>query len=323
VYYARDRLPTADDVPAVVRDGCDTLILGPSWRSQQAATATVVQAAHAAGVRVGVAVDAKDLGSLAADGAWFSSRFEKDRDGIYLIGASFLVAPLEGEFTVGGEKVVFHQDGAFRANAAAWTVCMRALRKLVGPRGFLIGEETASGPNLLSLAEFDLHASANYDGYRWSGTMLRRHKAGAGFAPVLEWLSPQAATLAAMCTDTPIILWPAKNKKHQDWWQLCRRLPAGGFRVESDLLANERRFTTSSPVVHGTLFDGGDGKMLLLLAAERPGSATVKFTIPGTIAAKTPDGQPVPCPGGTLDAGQFAPGQIKAFEIAVLRETGQ
>jgi hypothetical protein len=203
---------------------------------------------------------------------------------------------------------------------------------MVGAGGFLIGQEGAMGPTLLSLAEFDLHAATKYDPYRWDSPQarcLRRYKAGAGFAPVLDSLAPEHAALAAMHADTPIILWPARDKNHLPWWRLCRQLPAGGFRVESDLLANERRFTTSSGDVHGTLFDGGDGKMILLLAAEKAGAAKVTLdkALGGVkaVTVQTLDGQAVPlgAGGAEFQAGTLAAWDVKGFRVSVGKEAGK
>ncbi|MFB3891545.1 MAG: hypothetical protein ACE15C_05920 [Phycisphaerae bacterium] len=328
VYYARDKMPAADDVKSMAADGCDTLVLGPAWKADEAAAKAAVAAAHASGIRVGATVDVKDLKTLVADGAWFTKVFEKDRDGLYLVGANCLSNAMgQGEFAVGAEKVSFKRDEAFRANAPSWAVCMRALRATVGPRGFLIGEETGMGPTLLSLAEFDLHAATRYDNYRYDspqGRCTRRYKGGAGFAPVLDSMTADHIGLAATYADTPIILWPAKDKNHAAWWQLCKRLPAGGSRVESDLLAAERRFTTSSANVHGTLFDSGGGQMILLLAAEKPDAAKVTLTIPNaTLAVKTLDGQAVSIAGNVFDAGQFTAWQVKGFEITAAKGGGK
>ena len=149
----------------------------------------------------------------------------------------------------------------------------------------------------------------------------------SGLAPVLATLSREQLALAAMHADTPIVLWPAGDKGHLDWWRLCRLLPPAGCRVESDLLANERRFTTSSADVHGTLFDGGEGQMLLLLAAEKAQSAPVTVTL-GPQSGKgwtvrAAEGQPAPAGGGDgFQAGTFTAGQVKAFHIAAGAKEG-
>jgi hypothetical protein len=308
IYYARDRLPSPDEVKAMAAEGCDTLLLGPAWRENAGAA---IAAAHTAGMRVGATVDVKELGNLVRDGDWFARQFQKDRDGLFVTGASFLNGAIpEGEFEALGEKVALKHDGPFRANAASFAVCMRALRRIVGERGFLIGDPTPCDPTLLSLAEFDLHASADLNPYLWGSAQerdFRRHRAGAGFAPVADSLSPQLMTLTAMHGDTPIVLWPPKDKSHLTWWELCRRLPQGGLRVESDLIAAERRFTTTSPHIHGTLFDGGDGRGVLLLAAEKEHSAKVTFTDPGFTPKE-------------LDAGAFSQWQVKLFELPAPKE---
>ena len=344
-YFAREKLPSADEVKTMAADGCDTLVLGPAWRNDEGATKALVQTAHAAGIRAGAAVNARELPALVGGDEWFTRVFEKNRDGLYLTEANFLMAALSpspslpregvgggGEFKAGVEKVAFKDDGASRANAAPWIICMRALRSAVGPRGFLIGEGTALGPTLLSLAEFDLHAATKYDAYRWDSPQARayqRFRSGAGFAPVLDSLSAEQAGLAAMYADTPLLLWPSKDKNNEAWWKLCRRLPVGGCRVESDLLASERRFTTSSPNIHGTLFDSSAGQMILLLAADKADQAKVALALPnpGTagFSIKTLEGQAVAAiPGeAAFDAGPFAAWQIKGFEITVGKEAGR
>jgi hypothetical protein len=113
-----------------------------------------------------------------------------------------------------------------------------------------------------------------------------------------------------------LVLWPPKDKQHLAWWDLCRKLPKGGVRVESDLLAIERRFTVTGESVHGTLFDGGDGHCLLLLAAEKEESAQVRFSVPVT-ALKTLDGKDVVVRDGGFDAGAFSAWQVKAYEVTL------
>ncbi len=300
-------------------DGCDTLILGPAWRDRPPATAAAVEAAHVAGLRVGAAVDLRDLRALVAGEAWFTRLFQKDRDGLLVSGADFLANGVpEGTFDVLGEKVAFRYDGALCANAAPLAVCMRALRRIVGPRGFLIADPSPGQANLLSLAECDLHVSEKPEPMRWCSPQdrcLRRYRAGAAWGPMLDSLPPPWIALAAMHADTPVILWPPKDKQHLAWWELCRRLPQSGVRVESDLIASERRFTTTSENVHGTLFDGGGGRMLLLVAAEKEDSAQLRLSLPAA-AAKTLDGKEVPIHNGTLDAGTFTAWQVKGFEIS-------
>ena len=321
VYYARERLPSAAEVKSMAAEGCDTLLLGPPWRSDAARTSSAVRAARSAGLRVGATVDAADLPKLARDAKWFAPTFRKGRDGLLITRANFLanVVP-EGEHTVGGRKVAFRRDGAWRADAAAFALCMRAMREIVGRGGFLIGQSGAGGPNLLSLAECDLHAVAEgLKGYRWGdggGRAALRHRTGAGFAPVLDSLPPDWAGLAATYADTPILLWPPRDRRHLAWWRLCRRLPAEGFRVQSDLLPVERRFTTDSPAVHGTAFVGDGGKGLLLLTAEKPASARVTFDAP-LAGVRTLDGKAVKVSGNRFDAGPFSPWQIKGFEVTI------
>jgi len=326
IYYARDRLPSADEVKAMAAEGCDTLILGPAWRGEAGTTAGIVKAAHAAGMRVGATVDVKELKTLVKDGGWFTQRFQPGRDGLFLTNVSFLgdAAP-EGELEALGERTSFKYDGPFRANAAPFAICMRALRRIVGERGFLIGDPGSFEPTLLSLAEFDLHATDALDPYRWGSPQqrcFRRYRAGAGFGPVLDSLSPQWMALGAIHADTPIVLWPPKDKKHLPWWQLCRRLPPGGSRIESDLIAAERRFTTTSPHVHGTLFDGGKGRLILLLAAEKDGAAKVRLALPAR-SVKSLDGKPVPLSGGVFDAGSFSAWQVKGLVIAARKKAGR
>ena len=318
VYYARERLPSAGDVRTMAAEGCDTLILGPAWRGRPADTAAVAAAAHAAGMRLGAAVALKDARTLVQDGTWFSKLFEKDRDGLLVSGASFLDTSLPaGPVEVPGEKLQIAHDGPYRANAAAVAVCMRALRGIVGRKGFLIGDPGAFPPGLLSLAECDAHASADLDSYRWGSPQdrcQRRYRAGAGWAPITESLPQPWIALAAMYADTPLVLWPPKDKQHLAWWELCRRLPRGGLRVESDLLAIERRFTVTGQSVHGTLFDGGDGRAVLLLAAEKDGAAQLRFTVPVS-AVKTLDGKEVPVAGSSFDAGTFSAWEVKGYEV--------
>ena len=322
VYYARQTLPPADEVCRMAAEGCDTLLLGPAWRREPAATAAIVAAAHAAGIRVGAAVDLADIRTLVAGEDWFTRQFQKDRDGLLVSGADFLCNTLpEGRLDVLGEQVAVRYDGPFHANAASLAICMRALRRIVGPRGFLIGDPSPGEANLLSLAEFDLHVSEKPDAMRWCSPQdrcCRRYRAGAAWGPVVDSLPQPWIALAAMHADTPVILWPPKDKQHLAWWELCRRLPPGGVRIESDLIAAERRFTSSSENVHGTLFDGG-GRMLLLLAAEKDDSARVRLMLPA-FTAKTLDGKEVPSGGGMLDAGAFSAWQVKGFELSLPRQ---
>ena len=317
VYYARDKTPTADDVKAMAAEGCDTLILGRTWQTDGAAA---VQAAHAAGMRVGVTVDLKNIKSLVTDGSWFTRLLTPNRDGLFVLNANYLLNAVDpADFDVAGVKVSFRQDGVFRANGPSFAVCMKALRRIVGDRGFLIGDPSAPSPALLSLAEFDLHANADLNAYRWGtpqDSAARRHRAGAGFAPLTDSLPADMAGMAAMHGDTPVVLWPAKDKSHLTWWQVCRQLPDKGCRIESDLLPTERRFTTSSADVHGTLFDGGAGRAVLLLTSAKGGAAQVAFTAPVT-SVKTLDGTAVNAANNAFDTGSLAPWQIKGFEVAI------
>ena len=322
IYYARDKMPSAAEVAEMAAEGCNLLILGPSWRKDSAATARAVKAAHRLGMRVGATVDLKEMQTLIKDDAWFVSHFQKDRDGLYVAPVNFLGSVIpEGTFKALGEDVHFKRDGSNRVNAAAFAVCMRALRRIVGTRGFLIGNPGPLGPNLLSLAEFDLHASEELKDYR-SGTpqqrCFRRYRTGAGFGPVIQSMTPADMALAAIHADTPLILWPTQGKQHLSWWQLCRRLPPEGVRVESDLIAVERHFTTTSPSIHGTYFDGGRGEGILMLGAEKAGSAKVRWSLPGKVLkVTTSDGDEVPVTAGAFDAGSFSEHQVKAFKVSM------
>ncbi|MCL2646599.1 MAG: hypothetical protein FWD61_06280, partial [Phycisphaerales bacterium] len=304
-------------------DGCDTLILGSTWRTDGAQTAAAVKAAHDAGMRIGITVDARDLRSLLTDTNWFTKVFQKEgggRDGLLVKNVSFLAnAPTQEEFTLDGEPISFKTDGPFRANAASFAICMRKLRDLVGRGGFLIGEDAAPGGTLLSFAEFDLHAPLKNDPYRGNEDRryMLRSRCAAGLSPIVDSLTPDLTALAAMHGDTPIILWPPKDRQHDAWWKLTRQLPAKGFRIASDMLPVEGCFTTSSPGVHGTYFDGGDGKSILLLAAEGAETASVTLQFPN--AKVTANGQPVAMIGKTFNAGEFTQWQIKTYEITTAK----
>jgi len=322
IYYARDKMPSAKEVAEMAAEGCNLLILGRSWRKDSAGTARAVKAAHRQGMRVGATVDLKEMQTLVENDAWFVSQFQKDRDGLYVKHVNFLSSEIpEGTFKALGEEVQFKHDGSNRVNAAAFAVCMKALRRIVGAGGFLIGDPGPLGPNLLSLAEFDLHASEELKDYR-SGKdqerCFRRYRTGAGFGPVLQSMTPADVALAATHADTPLILWPAQGKQHLSWWQLCRCLPPEGVRVESDLIAVERHFTTTSPSIHGTYFDGGRGEGILMLGAEKAGSAKVRLSLPGKVLkVATLDGGEVAVTGGELDAGSFSEHQVKAFRVSM------
>ena len=57
-------------------------------------------------MRVGAAVDLKDIRELVKDETWFSKHFEKDRDGLLVTGASFLDTSLsEGPVEALGERL--------------------------------------------------------------------------------------------------------------------------------------------------------------------------------------------------------------------------
>ena len=322
VYYARDSQPAEGDLAAMAAEGCDTLILGTYWQTDPAATAALVEKAHASGLRVGGTVSIAKLKDLVKDDAWFTKCFKKDRDGLLVLNASVLgqVVP-EGEMNVlgeKGEKVKFAYDGPLKANAAAFATCMRALREIVGPKGFLIGDPGKATATLLSLAEFDLRCSTDSKAFK-SGTPQgrcnSRYNCSAGYAPVVSAMDDKDGALAAIHDDTPIILWPAPDKKHVAWWSICKKLPQKGFRVESDLMAAERHFTISSPSVHGSFFDAGQGKGILLLAAEKEDSAKVTLTWPSA-KVKALEGPVVAVESDlSFNAGAFTPWQIKAFEV--------
>jgi hypothetical protein len=293
IYYAKDKLPTEADIKTMAAEGCDTLILGSAWRTDEPAAIAAVKAAHASGMRAGGEVDARNMKSLVTDSAWFTRVFEKDRDGLLVTNASFLANTInQDEFTLDGEPISFKTDGPFRANAASLALCMRKLRQTVGT-GFLISEDTP--PTLLALAECDLHAS----------TAPRPRSDPADFAPITASLTPQQITEAAIHADTPILLWPPSDKQHLAWWQQLQKLPKT-FRIESDLYPAERRFTTSNENVHGTLFDSGDGHMTLLLAAEKTASnVTVTFN------------------GAPIKAGDFTANQVKSIPLPAPKESAK
>lgn len=314
VYYAKDKLPTAAEVKAMAAEGCDTLVLGAAWKTD-ASTAAIVQAAHEANMRVAAAINAKDFGTLLADTSWFTKTFQKDRDGLLVANASFLSSQLPtGDVEFSGAKASFRAVDPAQTNAAAFALAMRAMRELVGPKGFLIGQEDTPGPTLLSLAECDLFMAAKNDKYQWGAAerAMSHHRAAAGLAPVLDSLSDEWKGLATMYGDTPIITWPAKDTRHQAWWQLCQALPKG--RSELSLLAAERRFTTSSPDVQGMLIEGGDGKAVLLLTAGKT-AAGAKVTFSVNIDAVKAGGSAVAVNANAFDAGDFQPWQVKAFEV--------
>jgi hypothetical protein len=320
VYYARDKAPSADEVKAMAGEGCNTLILGPWWLKDAAGAAAAVAAAHAANMRVGAAVDMREIKAMVTDAAWFTKLFQKDRDGLLVTGVNFLSKDIpQGDFDVLGEHVTLRADGASHANAAGLAICMRALRGIVGERGFLIGETDEFGPTLLSLAEFDLHCtSGKLDGYRWgdfSGQASRRNRGSAGFGPVLDSLAGDLPSLAAIHADVPIILYPSKDKAHLPLWKAYLETNPKGVKIESDLYPLERRFTVAAQSVHGTLYDGGDGKAVLLLAATKAEAAKVTLTLKDA-KVKTLDGADVAVAGGTFDAGNMTQGKIKGFQVS-------
>jgi hypothetical protein len=154
------------------------------------------------------------------------------------------------------------------------------------------------------------------------GDFFERHRCAAGSAPIVQAMSPEQLVSTVIQADTPIVLWPPQGKSHVAWWDLARKLPARGFRVESDLLPTERRFTTSTDNVHGTLFDGGDGRMVLLLAAEKADAAKVTLSLPGAKVVNA-QGASVALQDGKFDAGSFTASQVKLFEISAPKETGK
>ena len=189
-------------------------------------------------------------------------------------------------------------------------------------RGFLIGENSAPA-TLLGSAEMDLQVPGNPSlSQRNHDDFFERDRCGAGSAPIVGAMTPEQLALTVVHVDTPIVLWPPAGKSHAAWWDLARHLPAKGFRIESDMLPAERRFTTSTGNVHGTLFDGGEGRMILLLAAEKADSPKVTLSLPG---ARITDarGAPVPLQDGKFDAGSFTVSQVKLFEISAPKEAGK
>ena len=318
VYFAKDRLPAVTDIAAMSAEGCNVLILGAGWRSQM--LAKLVEAAHAAGMRVGVAIDIKDLKEMAGDDSWFKQYLKQDQDGIFVNGVNFFSNKLpQGEFTVLGEKVSFKYDGADLVNAAPFALCMKALRKMVGPRGFLIGDPGDFPPTELAFAEFDLCAFKDLTKYpRYSS---KRYPVGAGLAPVTDTLSGSIGACGAMYADTPIILWPAAGKGHLNWWNLCKNIPSSGASTEQDFVPSDRRFSISSSEVHGTLYKTGNGTYLLLVGAAAPDGAYVNIDTGGdSLSVRTLDDEPVACKNGTFNAGSFVPSQVKGFRISVSKK---
>jgi hypothetical protein len=324
VYYAKGALPGAADVKAMAAEGCDTLILGAAWQKDAGATQGVVEAAHAVGMRVGATVDARNIKALLADTTWFSKVFQKDRDGLLVTNVGFLSAVISpGEFEAAGAKAVFKALDSGSSNAVSFALGMRALRKLVGSGGFLVGQEDPPGATLLSMAEFDLFYSAAADAYRGGSPQdrcLKRYRAGAGFGPMVDSLSPQWMGLAVMHADTPIILWPPKDHQHAAWWQLCQKFPRG--RSALSLLAGERRFDTTSDAVQGMLMQGAGGKALLLLTAGNVATARVTFTAP-VESVKGNDGTSVVVSGNSFDAGDFQAWQVKAYDVMIGKQNAE
>jgi hypothetical protein len=320
VYYSNDKLPSESDVKTMAADGCDTLLLGPAWRADRAATTAVIKAAHDSGIRVGATVDIAQVKELAADGKWFTDLFQKDRDGVVLTNADFLAdAVPQGDADAMGEKVSFKRDAEYRVNAASFALCMRAIRQTVGSAGFMIGVAPKGAVNLLSLAECDLQITDDTQSFIYdspANRMSRRIRGAAGFGLLTPSVSENLAAMAAEFADTPILLWPARDGSHKPLWQIFARLgkdvTAGG-----DLLPGEKAFTTSNPDIHGTLFERPDGTATLLLAAEKPGSATISFFRPGaTVTGATMN-------GNAFDTGTLSAWQVKTFDVTFAKESGK
>ena len=343
VYFARDKMPSAAEVKAMAAEGADTLVLGAAWKADAAGTAAAVQAAHESNMRVGAVIDARQIKSLLADTSWFTKVFQKDRDGLFVTNISFLSSQMpEGDIDACGIKATFAKSGdtmiaapagggpgqpatgesvpvSTHSNALAMAASMRALRGLVGAKGFLIGQDDAPGATLLGMAECDVYCPKKADEYQWGGPVdrfLKRGRAGgAGLGVLADSVSPQTAGLAAMQGDTPIVVWPAKDTLHQAWWNLTKKLPAG--RSELSLLPHERRFSTSNESVQGMLIVGDGNKATLLLTADKAGAAKVTFTVP-VESVKALDGAAVPVAANAFDTGDFAPWQIKAYEVVLV-----
>ena len=312
VYYAKDRLPSVSDVAAMAEEGCNVLILGAGWKSQT--LAKVVEAAHAAGIKVGVTIEVKDLKDFAGDDSWFKQYLKQDQDGIFVNGVNFFGNKLpQGEFTVLGEKISFKSDGADLVNAAPFALCMKSLRKIVGQKGFLIGDPGDSTPSELAFAEFDLCAMKDPGKYPRSA---RRVNIGAGLAPMTDTLPGSLAACGAMYADTPVILWPAAGKGHLAWWKTCRNIPASGAATELDSVPSDLRFSISSDSVHGTMYNTGAGSYLLLLGAAAADGAYVHLDNAGSISVRTLDDEPVSAKNGIFNAGSFVLGQVRGFKLS-------
>ncbi|MCL2640131.1 MAG: hypothetical protein FWD53_04740 [Phycisphaerales bacterium] len=317
IYYAKNALPTVADIQAMAAEGCDTLILGPTWQQNEAATTALVQAAHAANMRVAPTIDARNFKTLLTDTSWFAKTFKKDRDGLLITNAGFLSSRVQpAEFKIGDDRISFKELDVNNTNAVSFALCMRALRRLVGPAGFMIGQEEAPGATLLQMAECDVFTSANPAPYA-SGSVtdrnFKRNRAGAGYAPMLDSLTPQWASLAATHADTPIISWPARDKNHLNWWKICQKVPQG--RSQLSILPLERtNFDVNLDSVQGTFVLAKDGKAIMILTSNESGGARVFFNSP-VLTVTAVDGSAVKPSGNTLDAGQFTPGQVKAFEL--------
>ena len=320
IYYAKDTLPSEADVKPMAADGCDTLLLGPAWRADRNATAAVVKAAHDAGLRVGGTVDIAQITELAADGKWFTDLFQRDRDGVVLTNADFLADALpQGDADVLGQKVSFKRDGEYRVNAASFALCMRAIRQTVGAGGFMIGVAPKGAANLLSLAECDLQITDDIQSFIYdspANRMSRRIRGAAGFGLITSNVSENLAAMAAEFGDTPVVLWPAKDAGHKPLWQIFTKL-GKDVMAGSDLLPGEKAFTTSNADTHGTLFERPDGTATLLIAAEKPGNATISFVRPGASV----NGATMKDNG--FDTGPLNAWQIKTFDVTFAKESGK
>jgi hypothetical protein len=83
-------------------------------------------------------------------------------------------------------------------------------------------------------------------------------------------------------------------------------LPKGRQRrLEAvDLLPVERRFTTSLPAIHGSLFDGGNGQATLILTSGKADAAKITLDIKNA-TVKSSDGAAITLTNNTFDAGNF------------------
>ncbi|MCL2645856.1 MAG: hypothetical protein FWD61_02495 [Phycisphaerales bacterium] len=325
IYYAKNALPSAQDIQAMSAEGCDTLILNTAWQKDPAATTTLVQAAHAANIRVGVTIDARNLKPFLTDTAWFTKTFQKDRDGVLITNSNFLSSSVQpAEFNAGGDRISFKKLDVTNTNAVSFALCMRNFRRLVGTAGFLIAQEDAPCNTLLQMAECDAFTSASPDPYKNGSPAdrcVKRSRAGAGFAPMLDSLSTQWMSLAATYADTPIISWPPRDKQHLAWWKICQKFPKG--KSELSLMPVEHsHFDSYIDDVQGTFILAKDGKALVIVTSQSGGNARLSFSS-SALAATTLDGQAAKLAGGSLDAGEFTPGQVKAFQLTFRPEKSQ